>query len=176
MTSSLPPPVWLLAAIQALAMGAGACMVLAGGIVGADISPSDALATLPVALMIVGTASGVLPATMLMRRFGRKPIFIGASVGLACVSLLASIATSRGVFGVFALASFGFGLCLSAFQQIRFAAIESVAQDAAAKATSTVLMGGLVAAVIGPEMVTWGHYVTAESLAGSFVFVATASK
>ena len=53
--------------------------MLLGGIVGATMAPVPGLATLPVALMIVGTAMSTIPASLLMRRVGRKVGFIFAA-------------------------------------------------------------------------------------------------
>ena len=171
----LPVAVWLFALIQALAMSGGATMVLAGGIVGASLAPNTKLATLPVAMMIVGTAMGVLPVTRLMRIFGRKRIFIGASCVAGFAALIAAFATATQQFMVFLIASFTLGLSIAAFQQIRFAAIESAPPILAAKATSTVLLGGLVAAFLGPELVSLGQHMFVTPFVGSFVLVAVTS-
>jgi MFS family permease len=72
----LPFNVWLLMCVGALAMSAASIVVFTGGIVGRLLAPSETLATLPLALMIVGTALSVVPVTMLMRRLGRKRVFI----------------------------------------------------------------------------------------------------
>ncbi|WP_240615635.1 MFS transporter [Alteromonas facilis] len=168
----MPAQVWLLACIQALAMSAGATVVLVGGIVGASLAPDAALATLPVALMIVGTACGVIPITRFMQRWGRRPVFICAALFAALAACLAAATTLWQSFYGFLFSTFALGLSISAFQQIRFAAIESVPPDLAAKATARVLMGGLVAAVIGPELATLGEPWLAQPFAGSFVLVA----
>lgn len=172
MSSSFPSQVWLLALVQALAMSGGATMVLTGGIVGADLAPLESLATLPVALMIVGTACGVLPLTAAMRRVGRRRVFMLSASVAAIGALLAALATAIAHFYLFLAASFTMGFCLAGFQQIRFAAIESAPAELAAKATSTVLLGGLVAAVLGPELASWGQTLLSKPFTGSFVLVA----
>ncbi len=172
MSRSLPTQVWLLALIQALAMSGGATMVLTGGIVGAELAPLESLATLPVALMIVGTACGVLPLTGAMRRYGRRKIFMLSSFVAASGALLAAFATAIAHFYLFLSASFVMGFCVAGFQQIRFAAIESAPAALAAKATSTVLLGGLVAAVLGPELASWGQTLLSRPFTGSFALVA----
>lgn len=168
----LPPVVWLLTCIQSLAMSAGAMMVLVGGVLGASLAPSSELATLPVAMMIVGTACGVLPVTRLMGRFGRKPIFVSVAIVAMLASLLAAFAASQQHFIGFLGASFVIGLAVSGFQQIRFAAMESVAPEMMAKAASTVLLGGLVAAIIGPELVTFGRDLFTQAFTGTFILMA----
>lgn len=168
----LPPVVWLLTCIQSLAMSAGAMMVLVGGVLGASLAPSPKLATLPVAAMIVGTAFGVLPVTRLMGRYGRKPIFVCMAVLAMIASLFAAYAASQQHFNGFLVAAFCIGLSVAGFQQIRFAAMESVSAPLMAKAASTVLLGGLVAAIIGPELVTVGKDLFDQAFAGTFVLMA----
>ncbi len=175
MIRQVPAQVWLLAFIQALAMSAGATVVLAGGIAGAQLAPYQSLATLPVAMMIVGTACGVLPITQLMRRFGRKKGFFGCAVFAAASAAVAGLATYLSNFWLFLTAIFALGLCIAGFQQIRFAAIESVPVELAPDAMSTVLLGGLVAAILGPELVTLGQPMFSKAYVGSFFLVAAAS-
>lgn len=147
-------------------------MVLVGGLLGARIAPSSELSTLPVAMMIVGTAMGVFPVTRLMGRFGRKPVFIGIALVAMLASLLAALAASKQHFYGFLGSAFMIGFAVAGFQQIRFAAMESVALDKAPKAASTVLLGGLVAAILGPELVTIGQNILEQVFAGTFVLMA----
>lgn len=169
---TLPRNVWLLTLILALAMSAGAMMVMVGGLLGAQLAPTPSFSTLPVALMIVGTAFGVVPVTRAMGKYGRKPIFIGVAL-LACLSsLLGAMSVVGQQFYVFLCAAFILGIAISGFQQIRFAAMESVDLERAPKAASTVMLGGLVAAVLGPELVTLGNKLIATQFAGSFVLMA----
>ncbi|GAA0854089.1 MFS transporter [Aliiglaciecola litoralis] len=169
---TLPRNVWLLTLILALAMSAGAMMVLIGGVLGAQLASNASLSTMPVALMIVGTAVGVVPVTRTMGKVGRKPVFVGVAL-LACASaLLASLSVYWMNFPLFLGASFILGIAVSGFQQIRFAAMESVDFERAPKAASTVLLGGLAAAVLGPEMVTLGSNFTSTPFVGSFLLMA----
>ena len=64
MVNKLPLNVWLLTLTQALMMSVGSLVVLVGGLVGAKIAPLENLATLPVASLVVGTASTVVPVTL----------------------------------------------------------------------------------------------------------------
>jgi MFS family permease len=169
---TLPRNVWLLTLILSLVMSAGAMMVMIGGVLGAQLTSNPNFSTLPVALMIVGTAVGIVPVTRSMGYFGRKPVFVGVSL-LACfASLIAAYSVYLASFELFIGAAFVLGIAISGFQQIRFAAMESVDIEQAPKAASTVLLGGLVAAVLGPELVTLGRSVTSIEFAGSFVLMA----
>lgn len=168
----MPANVWLLTLIQALAMSTGTMMVLAGGVLGAKLAPDPAWSTLPLAMSIVGTAIGVLPITRLMQHFGRKPIFIAATLVGALAALLAAFSIIHHSFFGLVFCAFLLGLMLSAIQQIRFAAMESVSLEMMPKAASTVLLGGLVAAILGPELITIGQIFTAQSFVGGFFLMA----
>jgi MFS family permease len=169
---TMPANVWLLTLIQALAMSAGAMMVMVGGVLGAKFAPSASLATLPVAMTIVGTASGVIPVTRLMQAFGRKKVFIAVALLAMCASLFAALSVIQQHFIGFAASAFLLGLAIAGFQQIRFAAMESVAIENMPKAASTVLLGGLVAAIVGPELATLGLALVSEAFVGGFYLMA----
>ena len=47
-------------------------LVTVGGLVGYQLAPDPSIGTLPVALMVVGTACATIPAAMTMQRFGRR--------------------------------------------------------------------------------------------------------
>ncbi|MFT4941605.1 MAG: MFS family permease [Paraglaciecola sp.] len=171
----MPATVWLLTLIQALAMSAGAMMVMVGGVLGSELASDPALATLPLAMMIVGTACGVVPVTRLMQRYGRKRVFIGVSLLAMCASLFAARNVIDQHFIGFASSAFMLGLALAGFQQIRFAAMELVVPEDMPKAASTVLLGGLVAAIVGPELATLGNILVSQTFVGAFYLMAALS-
>lgn len=168
----MPANVWLLTLIQALAMSSGTMLVLAGGVLGAQLTPDPKWSTLPLAMSIVGTACGVVPMTRLMQSFGRKPVFIGATLLGAMVTLIAATSITIGSFWGLVVSAFFIGMMMSAIQQIRFAAMESVRADLMPKAASTVLLGGLVAAILGPELVTIGQLISNQAFVGAFYLMA----
>jgi MFS family permease len=168
----MPINVWLLTLIQALAMSAGTMLVLAGGVLGAQLTPDPIWSTLPLAMSIVGTACGVLSITRLMQHFGRKPVFIAATILGALVALMGAASVINNSFWGLVISAFLLGVMMSAIQQIRFAAMESVPVDLVPKAASTVLLGGLVAAILGPELVTLGQQVNQQTFVGAFYLTA----
>jgi MFS family permease len=132
---------------------AGAPMVLLiGGIIGAELAPSPALATLPITITVVGVALFTIPAAMLMKRFGRKSGFIGSSLVTALAALLAAYALGIGSFLLFCTAMVFMGSNMAFVQQYRFAAAESVEPRHVSKAVSFVLLGGVLAGYLGPEI------------------------
>lgn len=171
-STSLPRVVWLYTLIQALAMSVGSMMVIVGGVLGASLAPDPAYATLPVATMILGTALAVFPVTRLMRRFGRKTVFLGVSVLALVASLLAARAALDASFLLFCTAALGFGCAVAGIQQLRFAAMEAVQLSQMPRAASRVLLGGLAAAIIGPELATRGKDLTGTEFVGTFLLMA----
>lgn len=139
------------------ATGAFVVIVL-GGIIGSTLTETQALATLPVSLMVVMTAVTAIPATMLMRRIGRKTGSLISSMTAVCAALLTAYAISHSNFTLFIIATAMFGINMAFTQQYRFAAVESAPPKHAGRAISLVLIGAIGGALLGPELVTRGQY------------------
>lgn len=60
--------VFLLASMQALFQTALIIMITLSGLVGLNLASDKRLATLPIAMMMVGAAAAMIPASMLMQR------------------------------------------------------------------------------------------------------------
>lgn len=151
--------VWRLAIAQALA-GANSTVVFAtGAVIGHGLAPDKSLATLPISIFVVGMAAGTLPVSAIAERFGRKTAFqVGTACGIA-MGLIAGLALYLHSFALFCLAMVFGGAYASVVLSFRFAAAECVAPADRAKALSTVLAGGVVAGVIGPQLVTYTMYL-----------------
>jgi len=164
--------VWVLALISAVALTAFPLMALMGSILGAQLSPSEKWASLPIALMVIGTASGIWPVAKCTAALSRKPSFlIFMSLGIAAC-LLAGQALSQQSFKLFCLSSFFLGVTNAALQQIRFAAMESVSIEQGTTAVSIIMCAGIVAAFIGPELALMGRHISAVEYHGSFILAA----
>lgn len=152
----MPLNVWVLVAAQALAMCTAPFIVFIGSIQGRLLAPSAEYATLPVGLVVVGTVLAIKPATWLMERFGRKRVMLlGATMGILA-GLLGALASWLGLFSLLCLAAIIGGTGLAVVHQYRFAAMESVPPGMAGSAAARVLLGGLVAAWLGPEIAAIG--------------------
>ncbi|MHA7773405.1 MFS transporter [Roseibium sp. M-1] len=144
----------LLGLAQAMGGAAASIVIATAPIVGYQMLETDkSLATLPVSAMVLGTAFGTIPAGMIMRRYGRRTGFMGASLLGALSGLLAAFAIFQDEFLLLALAC-----CLSGFagafvQQYRFAAADTASDAFKPKAISWVLAGGVLAGVVGPQTV-----------------------
>lgn len=142
----------LLAAAQALTLSAGVLAMTLAAIVGSGLAADKALATLPIALTVVGTALATVPASFFMRRFGRRAGFVlGAGIGVAG-GLVSAWAIVQGSFAAFCAGHFLVGVFQGFGNYYRFAAAEAAGGDWQGRAISWVLAGGVVAAVAGPEL------------------------
>ncbi len=133
-------------------------LVTLGGISGAGLTANPAFATLPVSIMVISVAATAIPATLLMRRIGRKAGFAMASLCSVFALLLAAYALYTSSFAIFIAASALFGINMAFTQQYRYAAVESVPEEYAPRAISFVLLGPIGGALVGPELVKYGQY------------------
>ena len=168
---TLPKNVWLLTASLSLFMSLSVFVIFVGGIIGQTLAPSDSLSTLPVALLVVGTASGIIPINRIMSIFGRRKTFLGVCLYTLVIIALSIAALKIQSFYLFCSSTFLFGITTATMNQFRFAAIESVEENLSATATSAVLIGGLVSAFLGPELATLGRDLFETDFVGSFALL-----
>lgn len=144
-----------LAAGQALA-GANASVIFAtGAIIGSQLAPDPAYATVPISVFVVGMAAGTLPTGWIGRNHGRRAAFLaGTGCGMAA-GLLAALAIVLGSFPLYCLATLLGGLYASVVQSFRFAAADGASPAFRPRALSWVMAGGVFAGVLGPQLVTW---------------------
>jgi MFS family permease len=144
-----------LAVAQALA-GANSVVVYAtGAIVGNTLAPSRVLATLPISIFVVGMAACTLPAGAIARRHGRRAAFLAGTGCGVLTGLLAALAVVLGSFWLFCAATFFGGAYAAVVLSFRFAAADCVPPERRPRALSAVMAGGVVAGVIGPQLVTY---------------------
>jgi MFS family permease len=163
----------ILSSALALNFSGGSIMALVGGIIGIKLAPTPALSTLLISLVVLGTAIFVLPASMVMRRIGRKRSFMLATFMAVIGALLAIYALGKQSFALFSFSSLFVGLNAAFVQQYRFAAAESVEKAKAPRAISYVLFGGIVAGFLGPEIAKRTQNMPGlEQYVGSFIALA----
>ena len=150
--SGLSRDVWLLAGCQALCNVNTAIVISASGLVGAMLAVDKGLATLPHALYWLATMACSVLASLLMRRVGRRIGFLTGAVFGLIGSLAAALAIYQGTFHGFIAASIILGGFNAVAMLYRFAAAEMTAPAVRAKSISLVIGGGIVAALIGPEI------------------------
>lgn len=148
-----------LTAAQALA-GANSVVVYAtGAIVGDMLAPDKSLATLPISVFVVGMAACIMPAGAIARRHGRRAAFLAGTGCGMLVGLLAAAAIVQSSFWLFCLATFFGGAYAAVVLSFRFAAADGVSPALRPRALSFVMGGGVVAGVVGPQLVTHTMYL-----------------
>ncbi|MEO9465830.1 MFS transporter [Sulfitobacter pontiacus] len=155
---------------QSLGAASGPIVISLGGLVGQDLATDPALATLPVSIYNLGLALGTVPAAWIMRQYGRRSGYLlGAMIGVLS-GLIAAGAISFGAFIFFCLGTFLAGLYASYVQSYRFAAADGREGADRGRAISWVMVGGLIAAIIGPQLViATRDAVPGVPFAGSFL-------
>jgi len=165
--------VYVLAVAQAFSAAGMMTVFLLGAIVGSQLAPMPELATLPVSLTVVGLAATAIPAALLMERIGRRTAFVASSLVAALAALAVAWAIVQASFTLLCVATLVLGANLAFQQQQRFAAAESVPPAQASRAISTVMIGTLAAAAVGPQVaLALKELVPGHEYAGSFVGVA----
>jgi len=123
-----------------------------GSLAGYALASNKALATLPSTMSVIGTALSTIPASLLMKRVGRR---VGFVVGALCATAGGGIsvaALAHGQFWLLTAAALLLGVSVAFAQQYRFAAAETSLPEFRSRAISFVLAGGLAAAFIGPML------------------------
>ena len=160
----------MLAVAQAIGSSAIALVTFVGGLVGTELAPAPAWATLPVSASVLGNAVMTLPAALLMKRIGRRAGFAVAALAAALAAILAAVAIGREAFGLFCAATALIGGSGAFVLQYRFAAAESVDKTRLGTAVAVVLAGGIAAGFLGPRLGQLGRDLSALGpFAGSFL-------
>lgn len=164
--------VLLLAVAQALAMTSVSIMILTSALVGEILATNKHLATLPLALQFTMTMLATLPASLIMKRIGRRYGFmIGACIGVIGGTIM-MLAIRDGSFQLFCVGNAVFGGFVGFNVYYRFAAAEAANETFRAKAISLVMAGGVVAAFCARPLAEYGQDLMAPfTFAGGFIFV-----
>ena len=155
----------VLVTAQAL-LGAQMPMIFTiGGLAGQSLTPNPCWATLPISMIVLGSVFAAQPLSMLMARFGRRTGFIAAT-GFGAVGAAISaygLYTASFIFLLLGSLLTGVYMCAQGFY--RFAATDTASPEFQPKAISYVMAGGLVAAILGPQLMK----VTAQAMAIPFL-------
>ena len=166
--------VWVLVAAQAILGAQMPLHIITGGLAGVALAPTPLLATLPISVMVFSSTITAPWLSPLMQRRGRAFGFmLGAAAG-ACGGLLCAAGLWVGSFPLLLLGSFLTGIYQSAQGFYRFAATDAASDAFKPKAISYVLAGGLLSALVGPQLfkLTLGAGVGADAFVGPYLAAA----
>jgi MFS family permease len=162
----------LLALCQGLFMTNNVTFVAVNGLVGLALAPLGWMATVPVMAYVVGGALSTGVVAQTQRRFGRKGSFqAGLAVALLSALLCAAAAITRN-FWLLCFATLVAGYYNANANLYRFAAAELAGTTAAEKAVSWVMAGGLLGAVVGPNLAARSRNMLDVPFAGAYLVLA----
>jgi len=145
--------VWLLFCCQALMNAVMSGQTVMAALVGHSLAVDKTLNTLPMAIQMTAMMCASVPASMVFARLGRRPGFWLGCLGSFAGSIIYAIGIWRGSFPLYCLGAVPAGLGWGIAQHLRFAASEVAAPQYRPRAVSLVMAGGVLAAIIGPELV-----------------------
>ena len=160
-----------LAVAQAFFVAASSVDLTLTGIVGAHVAPTPALATLPFSLLFVAAGLTTFAASRAIGRFGHRVTFVASGLVAALGGTVSAVAIAHSSFGLFCLGTAVVGASNATAGYYRYLAADTH-PDARARAVSTVLAGGLVAALAGPFLATALRDVTRTPFVASYLLVA----
>jgi MFS family permease len=163
--------VFLLTVAQAILGSAGPLSFSVGALAGYQLLGADkSLATAPLTGFNIGVALGAVAVALAARFLGRKAGFILGALLCSTGGALAAVALFRMDFWLFALGLMLIGLAGGFTQKIRFAAADASPSFYKPKAISWILAGGVVSAIVGPQLAIFGKDVLAPvTFAGTFI-------
>lgn len=124
-----------------------------GGLAGQSLASNACWATLPISMIVLGSMLSATPISGIMQKFGRRVGFLIGVTGGMLGAAIGSYGLYVASFPIFLLGSLFTGIYMSAQGFYRFAAADTASDAFRPKAISYVMAGGLVSAIIGPQIV-----------------------
>ncbi|WP_342075872.1 MFS transporter [Yoonia sp. SS1-5] len=123
-----------------------------GGLAGGQLASNPCLATLPISFIVFGSMTTAPWLSPLMQRNGRRFGFVLGAFAGAVGALVAAYGLYIGSFVVLLAGSYLTGIYMSAQGFYRFAATDTASEAFRPKAISYVMAGGLLSAIVGPQL------------------------
>ena len=165
----------LLIVCQGLFLTNNVTFIAINGLVGFSLSPASWMATLPVMGYVVGGAFSTSIVAKTQNHFGRKISFqLGLLVAVFSALLCAYAASTRN-FWLLVCGTFIAGYYSANGQLYRFAAAELTTASQRDKAVSWVLAGGILGAVVGPNLASWTKNLFETPFLGAYLTLSIAA-
>ena len=164
----------LLIVCQGLFLTNNVTFIAINGLVGLSLAPASWMATLPIMGYVVGGAFSTSIVAKSQNSFGRKISFqLGLLVAVLSALLCAYAAVSEN-FWLLVAGTFIAGYYSANGQLYRFAAAELTELSQRDKAVSWVLAGGILGAVIGPNLASWTKNLFDTAFLGAYLSLSIA--
>lgn len=158
-------------------------MFIIGGLAGQSLTNNICWATLPISFIVFGAMTTAPWLSQFMQNYGRRMGFILGAIAGIIGAIICAIGMYKGIFGILLIGSYLTGIFQSSLGFYRFAATDTASDSFKAKAISYTMAGGLLSAIIGPQLVKvtsdlytipfLGVYVTVVfiNIFGAFLFL-----
>ncbi|PHS73792.1 MAG: MFS transporter [Cycloclasticus sp.] len=157
---------------QGLMVSSVSLNVTCAALVGYSLADDKSLATLPLAVMFITTMLCSIPSSLLLEKIGRKKGFMLATIIGVGAGAIASYAIIIHEFWLFVVGVGLIGVFNSVGNYFRFAAADSVTEEYKSRAISYVMLGGVVAAFVGPNLASFAKdWVVDAQFAGSYAAI-----
>ncbi|MDS9947195.1 MAG: MFS transporter [Planktomarina sp.] len=174
--------VLVLIAAQAILGAQLPIIFVVGGLAGGQLAGNVCFATLPISLIVFGSMTTAPWLSRFMHAYGRQAGFFLGTFSGAVGAAISAYGLFISSFTIFLVGSYLSGIYMTTQGFYRFAATDTASEKFRPKAISYVMAGGLLSAVLGPQLnkvvqdlsvITFlGSYVTivALNLVGIFLF------
>lgn len=166
------PGIRLLFACQALYWSCSLIGITLTALIGLQLAPANALATLPLALLVLGNLLAVQPLSVFMQRNGRRPGLMLGAVGGILGGLTSALGVWLGDFSLLCLGALPIGAYQASAMYYRFAAQEAVPPEQKGRATAYVIGGGICAALLAPSLALWSRNALPTPFVGAYLAIA----
>lgn len=141
-------------------------------LVGLQLAPTNVLATLPLALLVLGNLLAVQPLSLFMQRHGRRPGLMLGAAGGVLGGLISALGVAVGDFTLLCLGALPIGAYQASAMYYRFAALEAVDDSQKGRATAYVVGGGVLAALLAPSLALWARNALPTPYLGAYLAIA----
>ncbi len=142
----------VLVAAQAILGAQLPMLFVVGGLAGGMLAGNICFATLPISLIVFGSMTTAPWMSPLMQRRGRQFGFIIGAICGAIGAAISTFALFNNSFVLLLVGSYFTGIYMSAHGFYRFAVADTASEEFRPKAISYVMAGGLLSALIGPQL------------------------
>ncbi len=140
------------------------------GLAGQFLSQNKCFSTLPITMIIIGSMISAPILAQVTQVFNRRISFLFGILGgfIGCLTCIAGLIYQS--FTILLLGSLFHGLYMAAQAFYRFAAVDNITEKYKVHAISFVMVGGLFAAIIGPQTAKFTlNYFGSIPFAGSYL-------
>jgi MFS family permease len=163
---------WLLALLQGLFLTNNVTFIAINGLVGLALAPYGWMATVPVMGYVVGSALFTGLVARSQSRLGRQRAFQLGLLVAAGSALVCAYAVTTGNFWLLCAGTLLAGYYSANGGLYRFASAELAEPSMREKAVSLVMAGGLLGAVVGPNLAASTRNWASVPFAGAYIALA----